>query len=81
MLTLRTFTEFGFVGEEAFRQIISRSEYGDLLQLVASLTVFSHPITVRPTENRNLFPVIRRRSVFRHRAFFTLRRWFEGHAC
>lgn len=61
MPTLRTFADFGFDGEQVLQQIISASEYGDLLQLVASLTVFSHPITVGQTGNKNLFPVIRRK--------------------
>jgi hypothetical protein len=59
---MNTFADFGFDGEKALSHLVATSEYGSLLQLVASLTLFSHPTTVAQTANQNLFRVIRRQA-------------------
>lgn len=67
-----TFAGLGFDGERALDYLVKTSEYGTLEQLVASLTLFSHPDTVKQTENRNLFPVVRRKAFAEIGKVFTL---------
>lgn len=55
----QTLTDFGFDGHAALESLIVASPYGSILQAVASLSVFSHPDTVRQTGNRPVIPVIR----------------------
>lgn len=55
----RTLTDFGFDGHAALESLIAASPYGSVLQAVASLSVFSHPETVRQTGNRPVIRVVR----------------------
>ena len=55
----KTLIEFQLDGFRALEALLTRSAYGSVEQVVASLAVFSHPGTVRQTSNRALFPVIR----------------------
>lgn len=55
----KTLRDFGLDGRAALEAIISGSQYGTMAQAVASLTLFSHPDTVRQTEGRALFPTVR----------------------
>ena len=53
-----------FDGRKALLDLVKGSvEYRSLEQAVASLAVFAHPDTVKQTENRNLFRVIRQREL------------------
>lgn len=61
MKRLRTFSDSNFDGERAFDHLVKESEYRSFPQLVASLTVFSHQDTVRQTDNKNLFRIVRRK--------------------
>jgi hypothetical protein len=54
-----TLADFGFDGLAAVEAIIANSKYRTLQQAIASLSVFSHPETVRQTGNRALFPTVR----------------------
>lgn len=54
-----TFADFGFDGVATFEAIVASSQYGTLAQAVASLTVFSHPDTVRQTRGKGVFPTVR----------------------
>lgn len=56
MLTL---TDLAHDGHAALTALIASSAYGTMSQLVASLTLFSHPETVAQTRCRPLFPIIR----------------------
>jgi hypothetical protein len=55
----RTLVDFNLDGRAALEAIISSSQYRTIAQAVASLTLFSHPKTVRQTGGRALFPAIR----------------------
>jgi hypothetical protein len=55
----RTLAHFKFDGRHALESIIGSSQYGTLDQAVASLTVFTHPETVRQTDCKALFRTIR----------------------
>lgn len=72
MKELHTFADVGFDGEKALDYLVKTSEYGNISQLVASFTLFSHPQTVLQTGNRNLFPVIRRKAFAEIGKIFTL---------
>ncbi len=55
----RTLTDFSFNGRAALDAVIASSQYRTVAQAVASLTLFSHPRTVRQTGGRAIFPAIR----------------------
>lgn len=55
----RTLADFNLDGRAAFEAIVATSQYGTLSQAVASLTLFSHPATVRQTGGKALFPAVR----------------------
>lgn len=55
----KTLVDFGLDGRGALAAIIASSQYGTIAQAVASLTLFTHPDTVRQSEGRALFPSIR----------------------
>lgn len=55
----RTLVDFNLNGRDALEAIIASSQYRTIAQAVASLTLFSHPRTVRQTGGRALFPAIR----------------------
>jgi hypothetical protein len=55
----RTFVDLGCDGLEALKAVLAASEYRTLSQAAASLTLFSHPDTVRQTSCKPLFKVIR----------------------
>ncbi|WP_374469145.1 hypothetical protein [Phenylobacterium sp.] len=55
----RTLVDFQLDGRAALEAIIAASQYRTIAQAVASLTLFSHPLTVRQTDGRALFPSIR----------------------
>jgi hypothetical protein len=54
-----TLADFAFDGHAALSDLIASSAYGSLAQMVASLTLFSHPDTVAQTQCKAVFPVIR----------------------
>jgi hypothetical protein len=49
-------------GNQLLRDVLEQSTYGSAAGAVAALTLFSHPVTVKQTGNRNLFRVVRRKS-------------------
>jgi hypothetical protein len=49
----------------ALQDVVAQSQYKTLVQAVASLAVFSHPETVKQTEGKHLFSVIRARGDFK----------------
>jgi hypothetical protein len=55
----RTLADFGLNGRAALEAIVAGSQYRTIAQAVASLTMFSHPDTVRQTGGKALFPTIR----------------------
>ncbi|MFT4252619.1 MAG: hypothetical protein QM608_09060 [Caulobacter sp.] len=55
----RTLVDFGLDGQAALEAVIAGSQYRTIAQAVASLTLFSHPATVRQTQCKALFPTIR----------------------
>lgn len=67
---MRTFSDFEFDGEVALRHVIASSEYKDVRQAVASLTLFSNPTTVAQTGNGNLFSIIRCKSILERGNYF-----------
>lgn len=56
---MRNLKDFGFDGKAALRFVLEASEYQSIPQAIASLTLFSHPITVEQSRYLNLFRVIR----------------------
>lgn len=59
MLVLNTFANFHFDGLKALEAVIAASPYGTVEQAVASLSVFSHPDTVRQTGCRPFVRTVR----------------------
>lgn len=59
MVQLLELKDLEYDGLAALEALISKSPYGSLLQAVASLTLFTHPETVRILGPRNIFPTIR----------------------
>lgn len=57
--SVTTIYDFDLNGAEAFADLVTKSEYGSLAQLVASLTVFSNPELVAETEGKAIFPIVR----------------------
>jgi hypothetical protein len=55
----KTLVDFRLDGRVALEAIISSSQYRTMAQAVASLTLFTHPETVRQTEGKALFAAIR----------------------
>ena len=55
----RTLTDFNLDGRAALEAAIASSQYRTTAQAVASLTLFSHPHTVRQTGGHAIFPAIR----------------------
>ncbi|KFE60781.1 hypothetical protein [Hyalangium minutum] len=55
----RTLVDFRLDGHTALEAIIASSQYRTVAQAVASLSLFSHPQTVRQTGGKALFPAIR----------------------
>ena len=55
--------QFSFNGRKALESILQTSEYGSIHQAIASLTCFSHPLTVRQTQGKNIFPIVRYESI------------------
>ena len=58
----RTMMDFGLDGRAALEAVVASSQYRTIEQAVASLTLFSHPQTVRQTGGQALFPSIRNTS-------------------
>lgn len=56
---LKTLLDYELNGYTALEEMIRASPYKSLEQAIASLTLFSHPETVRQTGCRALFPTIR----------------------
>jgi len=56
---VRTLVDFEYDGLTALGEVIAQSEFGSVVQAVASLSIFSHPDTVAQTKNKALFPIIR----------------------
>lgn len=54
-----TLEDFGYDGRSVLATIVASSRYKTVAQAVASLTLFSHPVTVAQTEGKALFPAIR----------------------
>ncbi|MFT7419819.1 MAG: hypothetical protein ACI9QN_000737 [Arcticibacterium sp.] len=46
-------------GKKALYEVLESSKYGSVAQAVASLTLFTHPETLKPLKNRNIFRVAR----------------------
>lgn len=59
---MKTLKDFSFNGYTVLCSVLETSEYRGISQAIASLTLFSHPITVAQTDCQNLFQVIRCRS-------------------
>ncbi|MFP2906907.1 hypothetical protein ACLESD_18055 [Pyxidicoccus sp. 3LFB2] len=57
----RTLVDFMLDGCSALEAVIASSQYRTVAQAVASLSLFSHPQTVRQTGGKALFPTIRNR--------------------
>lgn len=57
--TARTLTDFDLDGRSAFEALVEASRYGSVAQAVASLTLFSHPATVRQTGGNAIFHSVR----------------------
>ena len=55
----RTLIDFQLNGRAALEAIVASSQYRTIAQAVASLTLFSHPQTVRQTDGKALFRCIR----------------------
>lgn len=55
----RTLIDFNLDGRAALEAVVASSQYQTVAQTIASLTLFSHPRTVRQTAGRALFPAIR----------------------
>ena len=55
----KTLHDFELNGYTALEELIRASVYTSIEQAVASLTLFSHPDTVRQTACKALFPTIR----------------------
>jgi hypothetical protein len=56
---MKTLAEYKFHGEAALFDILGNSIYGSAEQAVASLTIFTHPVSVQQTGNRAVFRVRR----------------------
>jgi hypothetical protein len=56
---MKTLTDFRYDGENAIETLLVNSEYGSVEQAIASLTLFTHPHTVKQTSNRALFRIRR----------------------
>ncbi|MBS0296328.1 MAG: hypothetical protein JSR45_08450 [Proteobacteria bacterium] len=55
----KTLADFRQDGVAALEYVVNHSPYGSVAQAVASLTLFSHPDTVRQTGGRAHFPMVR----------------------
>jgi hypothetical protein len=58
-VSLKALQEYAYDGFAALEALIAASPYRSTEQIVASLTLFSHPETVRQTRLKPLFRVIR----------------------
>lgn len=58
-LAARTLADFDLDGRSAFEALIELSRYGSVAQAVASLTLFSHPVTVHQADGKAIFRSIR----------------------
>jgi len=56
---MKTLTDFSYDGEAAVESLLKNSDYGSIEQAVASLTLFTHPETVKQTANKALFHIRR----------------------
>ena len=56
---MQTLQQLEFDGFQALQALIEASAYRSLAQAVASLTLFSHPVTVAQTSAKAIFPIIR----------------------
>jgi len=56
---LQTLQQLELDGFQALQTLIEASAYQSLAQAVASLTLFSHPDTVKQTGAKAIFPIIR----------------------
>jgi hypothetical protein len=56
---MKSLTDFEFDGEAAIENLLKNSEYGNIEQAIASLTIFTHPNTVKQTANKALFRIRR----------------------
>ena len=59
---MKTLLDFKLRGEDALDHSLTHQEYGSLEQAVASLSLFTHPDTVRQAGFSNLFRVVRYRA-------------------
>ena len=56
---MKTLADFGYDGEAAIAALLKSSEYRSIEQAVASLTLFTHPETVKQTRTESLFRIRR----------------------
>ncbi|WP_297492431.1 hypothetical protein [Acidocella sp.] len=56
-----TLADCGYSGFVAIERLVASTGYGNIEQIIASLTVFSHPNTVAQTSNQAIFRTIRAR--------------------
>lgn len=59
---MKTLANHKFNGESALAEILRESEYKGIEQSIASLTLFTHPITVAPSQGKALFRIRRYKS-------------------
>ncbi len=58
-VNLKCLSDFNLSGKSALIELISNSRYKSVEQAIASLTIFTHPATVRQSRNMNIFNIIR----------------------
>ena len=58
---MKTLSDFNLQGEACLRNIISQTTYQTIEQALASLSLFTHPDTVKQTRGSNLFRIVRYR--------------------
>lgn len=56
---MKTLAEFLFHGKAVLKYCIEKTDYKTIAQAVASLTAFTHPLTVNAINNSNLFQITR----------------------
>lgn len=57
--TFKSLSDFNLSGKDALKELIGNSNYKTVEQAIASLTIFTHPSTVKQTRNKNIFNIIR----------------------
>lgn len=74
---MRTLKDFQFDGKAVLHSVLETSEYNSISQAIASLTLFSHPVTVAQTNYQNLFRVIRCSSMSQRGSYAELTENFQ----